>query len=83
MTAVETLRFLEDASGLLGDEDRAKLVAHVGEFPEAGVLIAGTGGSPKASMGARRARKVRWSSSNLSLSLQADARFPACDVRKE
>lgn len=50
MTVVETPRFLEDASGLLSDEERANLVAYVGEFPEAGVLMAGTGG----------VRKLRW-----------------------
>ena len=50
MTVVETERFLKDARPLLSDAERAELVAFIGANPEAGEVIAETGG----------VRKVRW-----------------------
>ena len=50
MTVVETARFLKDAQSLLSESERAELVAFVGANPEAGEILAGTGG----------VRKIRW-----------------------
>jgi len=50
MTVVETAEFLKHAARLMSDVDREKLVAFVGANPEAGEIIAETGG----------VRKIRW-----------------------
>jgi hypothetical protein len=50
MTVVETVRFLKDASGLMPESDRARLVEFIGANPEAGDVIPETGG----------VRKLRW-----------------------
>jgi mRNA-degrading endonuclease RelE of RelBE toxin-antitoxin system len=50
MTVVETARFLKDASGLMPESDRARLVEFIGANPEGGDVIPETGG----------VRKVRW-----------------------
>ncbi len=50
LTVVETVRFLKDASGLMPELERARLVEFVGANPEAGDLIPATGG----------VRKLRW-----------------------
>ncbi len=50
MTVVETARFLKDASGLMPELDRPRLVEFIGANPEAGDVIPETGG----------VRKVRW-----------------------
>ncbi len=50
MTVVETVRFLKDASGLIPESDRARLVEFIGANPEAGDVIPETGG----------VRKLRW-----------------------
>lgn len=50
MTVVETERFLKDVRPLLSDAERAELVAFIGANPEAGEVIAETGG----------VRKIRW-----------------------
>ena len=50
MTVVETARFLKDASGLMPESDRARLVELIGANPEAGDVIPETGG----------VRKLRW-----------------------
>jgi hypothetical protein len=50
MTVVETARFLKDAKPLLSDSEREALVVFVAEKPEAGEIIAETGG----------VRKIRW-----------------------
>jgi mRNA-degrading endonuclease RelE of RelBE toxin-antitoxin system len=50
MTVVETARFLKDAKSLLSDSEREELVVFVGASPEAGEIIAETGG----------VRKIRW-----------------------
>lgn len=50
MTVVETVRFLKDASGLMPESDRARLVEYIGANPEAGDVIPETGG----------VRKLRW-----------------------
>lgn len=50
MTAVETEEFLRKAKPLMSDAEREELVAFLGANPEAGKIVAGTGG----------VRKVRW-----------------------
>ena len=50
MTVIETVRFLKDADGLMGESDRARLVDFIGANPEAGDLIPEAGGI----------RKLRW-----------------------
>lgn len=50
MTVVETVRFLKDASGLMPESERMRLVEFVGANPEAGDVIPETGG----------VRKLRW-----------------------
>ena len=50
MTVVETARFLKDASGLMQEASRMRLVEFIGANPEAGDLITETGG----------VRKLRW-----------------------
>lgn len=50
MTVVETPGFLRDAAGALTEQERLELVAFVAANPEAGSLMAGTGGI----------RKLRW-----------------------
>ena len=50
MTVVETARFLKDAKPLMPDSEREGLVVFVGANPEAGEIIAETGGE----------RKIRW-----------------------
>ncbi len=50
MTVVETVRFLQDADGLLPESDRARPVEFIGVNPEAGDLVPETGGI----------RKLRW-----------------------
>jgi hypothetical protein len=50
MTVVETQTFLERAEAILDESERAELIAYLATNPEAGQLIAGTGG----------ARKLRW-----------------------
>ena len=50
MTVVETGEFLKHAKPLMTDSERAGLVAFVGTNPEAGEIIAETGG----------VRKIRW-----------------------
>ena len=44
MTVVETVRFLKDASGLMPESDRVRLVEFVGANPEVGDVIPETGG---------------------------------------
>jgi len=50
MTVVETEEFLRKAKPLMSDTDREELVAFLGANPDAGKIVAGTGG----------VRKVRW-----------------------
>jgi mRNA-degrading endonuclease RelE of RelBE toxin-antitoxin system len=50
MTVVETVRFLKDASGLMPESERVRLVEFIGANPEIGDLIPETGGL----------RKLRW-----------------------
>ena len=50
MTVVETERFLKDMKPLIGDAQRADLVAFIGANPEAGKIMPETGG----------VRKLRW-----------------------
>src|SRR5689334_25236629 len=50
MTVVETERFLKDLEPLIGDAERADLVAFIGANPEAGKIMPETGG----------VRKLRW-----------------------
>jgi hypothetical protein len=50
MTVVETIRFLRDIDGVLAEGERAELVTFLGSNPEAGDIIAETGG----------VRKLRW-----------------------
>ena len=50
VTVVETPEFLSATRKLLNDEERAQLVDYLAMNPDAGNLIAGTGG----------VRKVRW-----------------------
>jgi hypothetical protein len=50
MTVVETGEFLRRAKPLMSDSEKAELVAFVGSNPEAGDIIADTGG----------VRKIRW-----------------------
>lgn len=47
MTVVETARFLKDVKPLLSQSEREELVAFVGANPEAGEIIAETGGVRK------------------------------------
>ena len=53
MTVVETEEFLNCAKAVLTESERADLVAHLGANPEAGQLVAGTGGVRKVRWGAR------------------------------
>ena len=50
MTVVETAEFLKHAARLMPDSAREEVVAYVGANPEAGEIIAETGG----------VRKIRW-----------------------
>ena len=50
MTVVETEEFLRKAKPLMSDAEREELVAFLGASPEAGKIVAETGG----------VRKVRW-----------------------
>ena len=50
MVVVETPHFLRRAEALMSDEERSELVTFLGENPEAGVVMAHTGG----------VRKLRW-----------------------
>ena len=50
MTVVETEEFLRKAKPLMSDAEREELVAFLGASPEAGRIVADTGG----------VRKVRW-----------------------
>jgi hypothetical protein len=50
MTVVETDEFLRKAKALMSDTEREELVAFLGANPEAGRIVAETGG----------VRKVRW-----------------------
>jgi len=50
MTVVETEEFLHKVKPLMSDPEREDLVAYLGVNPEAGKIVAGTGG----------VRKVRW-----------------------
>ena len=50
MTVVETDTFLERVDAILTESERADLVAHLANNPEAGRVMPGTGG----------ARKLRW-----------------------
>lgn len=50
MTVIETPSFVRDAAGLLSDEERLELITYVASNPDAGDVIAGTGG----------VRKLRW-----------------------
>lgn len=51
MAVVETPHFLRRAEALMSDEERSELMTFVGDNPEAGVVMAHTGG----------VRKLRWS----------------------
>jgi mRNA-degrading endonuclease RelE of RelBE toxin-antitoxin system len=51
MTVLETPLYLRKAAGLLTEEERYQLVIFLGATPDAGDVIAGTGG----------VRKLRWS----------------------
>lgn len=50
MTVVETDEFLRQAKRLMSETERERLVAFLGAYPEAGKIVAETGG----------VRKVRW-----------------------
>jgi hypothetical protein len=50
MTVIETERFLRDAEPLISESGRNDLVAYLGANPEAGIVMAETGG----------VRKIRW-----------------------
>ena len=50
MTVVETPFFLRKAAGILVEQERARLIAAIGLYPERGEIIPGTGG----------VRKLRW-----------------------
>lgn len=50
MTVVETPSFLRDAAAALSEQERANLVTYLATNPEAGEIMAGTGGI----------RKLRW-----------------------
>jgi len=48
MTVVETEEFLRRVKPLISDAEREDLVAYLGVNPEAGKIVAGTGGVRKA-----------------------------------
>lgn len=50
MTVVETPAFMRDAAATLTERERNDLISYLAASPEAGDIIAGTGG----------ARKLRW-----------------------
>ena len=50
MAVVETPFFLRKAAGILGEEERTRLIETIGMDPEGGEIIPGTGG----------VRKLRW-----------------------
>jgi hypothetical protein len=49
-TIVELLTFLQDSKAFFNDDERAEVAAYIGQYPEAGDIMPGTGG----------VRKLRW-----------------------
>ena len=72
-TVAETPEFMRRADRLLSESGRQALVAYVAEYPDAGVLIRGTGGIRKL----RWARQGRGKSGGLRvIYYYHDARMP-------
>jgi hypothetical protein len=85
-TVVETGSYLRAAAKLMSEAEREEVVTTIAKDPEAGDVIAGTGGFRKLRIALHRAsrwRKERRFSRHLFPVQRDDAGFPDADLREK